>query len=147
MTYILPVALIPLVALPYELGFLADSKHGEKNILITGLLIMTITTFLCVIITSSNPLIWAMLLFTSRVGTSLAETMAHTYFFKRVGPEETSLTALFMNLRGVAIIVVGSVGFVIAPLLTTRPQLMFIILGCVILWGISNVLTMKEGRR
>jgi MFS family permease len=146
MSYILPIALIPLVALPYELGFLADSKHGEKNIILVGLLIMTITTFLCVIITSSNPLIWAILLFMSRVGTSLAETLAHTYFFKRIGPEDSSLTALFMNLRGIATILVGAVGFAVAPLLVTRPQLMFIILGCVILWGISNVLRMKESR-
>lgn len=146
MSYILPIALIPLVALPYELGFLADSKHGEKNILITGLLIMTVTTFLCVVIRSSNPLVWAVLLFVSRVGTSLAETMSHTYFFKKVGPEDASLTALFMNLRGISIIMVGSVGFAIAPLLTDRPQLMFIILGCAILWGISPILTMKERR-
>lgn len=147
MSYILPIALIPLVALPYELGFLADSKHGEKNILIVGLLIMTITTFLCVVVTSSNPLVWAILLFMSRVGTSLAETMAHTYFFKKVGAEDASLTALFMNLRGLAIVLVGTVGFIIAPLLVNRPQLMFIILGCVILWGISNALTMQDTRK
>lgn len=146
MTYILPIALIPLVALPYELGFLSDSKHGEKNILIIGLLIMTVTTFLCVILTSSNPLIWAALLFVSRVGTSLAETMAHTTFFKKVGPEDASLTALFMNLRGIAFITVGSIGFVIAPMITERPQLMFIILGCAILWGIAPILAMKERR-
>jgi MFS family permease len=146
MTYILPIALIPLVALPYELGFLADSKHGEKNILISGLLLMAVTTFLCVIVTSSNPLIWAAIFFVSRVGTSLAETMAHTYFFKKVGPEDASLTALFMNLRGIAIILVGSVGFVIAPFLTERPQLMFIVLGCAILWGIAPVLALKERR-
>jgi len=143
LSYILPIALIPLVLLPYEIGFLADSKHGEKNILIVGLLIMAVTTFLCVIVTSSNPLVWAMLLLVSRIGTSLAETMSHTYFFKKIGPEDASLTALFMNIRGVAIILVGGVGFVFAPLLTEQPQLMFIILGCVILWGISNVLTLK----
>lgn len=143
LSYILPIALIPLVLLPYELGFLADSRHGEKNILIVGLLIMAVTTFLCVIVTSSNPLVWALLLLVSRIGTSLAETMSHTYFFKKIGPEDASLTALFMNLRGIALILVGSIGFIIAPLLVNQPQLMFIILGCVILWGISNALTMK----
>jgi MFS family permease len=147
LSYILPIALIPLVLLPYELGFFADSRHGEKNIIIIGLLIMTVTTFLCVIIQSSNPLIWALLLFISRIGTSLAETMSQTYFFKRVGPEDASLTTLFMNLRGVATILVGSVGFMIAPLLVTRPQMMFIILGCVILLGISNILGMQPSTK
>lgn len=144
MSYILPIALIPLVALPYELGFLADSKHGEKNIMISGVLIMIFTTFLCVVITSSNPLIWAILLFFSRVGTSLAETMAHTYFFKKVGPADASLTALFMNMRGISIILVGSIGFIIAPLLTTRPQLMFIVLGFALLWGLAPIISIKE---
>lgn len=143
LSYILPIALIPLVVLPYELGHLADGRYGEKNILISGLLIMAVTTFLCVVITSPNPLIWAVLLLVSRIGTSSAETMSYTYFFKKIGPEDASLTALFMNIRGVAVILVGGIGFIFAPLLVERPQLMFIILGCVILWGISHALKMK----
>lgn len=143
MTYILPIALIPLVIFPYELGHLADGHYGEKNILVSGLLIMAVTTFLFVIITSSNPLIWALLLFVSRIGTSATETMAFTSFFKKIGPEDASLTALFMNIRGVSIIFVGSIGFIFAPLLIERPQLMFIILGCVILWGISYAIRIQ----
>lgn len=144
LTFILPIALIPLVILPYELGFLADSKHEEKNILIVGLLIMTITTFLFVVIKSPNPLVWAFLLLASRIGTSFTETMAYTYFFKKIDSVDASLTALFMNIRGVSIILVGGIGFIFAPLLIERPQLMFIILGCVILWGISNAIGIKS---
>lgn len=146
LSYILPIALIPLVILPYELGFLADSRHDEKHILITGLLIMTVTTFLCVIIRNPDPRIWAFLLLISRIGTSCAETMAYSYFFKKIGPADSSLTALFMNVRGVSIILVGGIGFLFAPLLIEQPQLMFIILGCVILWGISNALGMPSSK-
>jgi hypothetical protein len=147
LSYILPIALIPLVILPYELGFLADSKHEEKNILITGLLIMTVTTFLCVVIRSSDPWIWAFLLLASRIGTSFTETMTYSYFFKKIGAEDASLTALFMNVRGVSIILVGSIGFIFAPLLVKQPQLMFIILGCVILWGISNAIGLRSTKK
>ncbi len=140
LTYILPIALIPLVVLPYELGHIADGRYGEKNILIVGLLIMAVTTFLCVVLTSSNPLIWAILFFVSRIGTSATETMAYTAFFKKIGPEDASLTALFMNIRGISIILVGSLGFIFAPLLIEKPQIMFILLGSVILWGISHAL-------
>lgn len=143
LTFILPIALIPLVILPYELGFLADSKHEEKDILIVGLLIMTVTTFLCVIVRSPDPRIWAFLLLVSRIGTSFVETMAYDYFFKKIGPEDASLTALFMNIRGVSIILIGGIGFIFAPLLVEKPQLMFIILGCVILWGISHAIGIK----
>lgn len=144
LSYILPIALIPLVILPYEIGLFADNRHSEKNILIVGMLIMAVTTFLCVLLTDNDPRTWAILLLVSRIGTSLAETMAYTYFFKKIGPEDASLTALFMNIRGIAIILVGSIGFIFAPLLVNRPQLMFIILGCVILWGISHALKMQE---
>jgi hypothetical protein len=140
LTYILPIALVPLVLLPYEIGFLADRKHNEKDVLIIGLLTMVITTFLCVIVQSPDPRIWTVLFLISRIGTSLAETMAYTYFFKKVGPEDASLTALFMNIRGVSIIIVGSIGFIFAPFLVDRPQLMFVILGLIILWGISHAL-------
>lgn len=147
LSFILPIALIPLVILPYELGFLADLKHDEKHILITGLLIMTVTTFLCVIVRSPDPRIWALLLLVSRIGTSCAETMAYSYFFKKIGPGDASLTALFINLRGVSIILIGSIGFIFAPLLAERPQIMFITLGCVILWGISHALTLQASPR
>lgn len=143
LSFILPIALIPLVILPYEVGILVDHKHNEKTIMITGLLIMTVATFLCVIMQTSNHLIWAMLLLFSRIGTSLTETTTYSYFFKKIGPGDASLTALFMNIRGVSIILVGGIGFLFAPLLAEKPQLMFIILGCVILWGISNALILK----
>jgi MFS family permease len=146
MTIILPIALIPLVLLPYELGYLADRKFGEKEMLIIGLLILAVSAFLCVITTSANPFIWAAILFISRIGASFVETMSFSYYFKKVDPEDPSLTALFINTNGVAILIVGLIGGVIAPFLSTRPQLMFIILGCAILWSISIVLKIKDTR-
>jgi predicted MFS family arabinose efflux permease len=144
LSFILPLALIPLVILPYELGLIADSKFGEKNILLTGLLILATTTFLFVITTSTDPRIWVLLLLLSRIGASCVETMAFSYYFKKVGPEDASLTALFSNTQGVSIIIVGAIGAIVGPLLVSRPQLMFIILGCGILWTISYVFPMKN---
>ncbi len=146
LTIIIPFALVPLVILPYELGFLADSRFGEKELLIIGFAILAITTFLCVVVTSTSPLVWIAILLTSRIGASCVETMAFTYYFKKVGPEDASLTALFTNTGNVATFVVGAVGFSIAPLLVERPQLMFIVLGCAILLNLSYVLPMRDTR-
>lgn len=143
---ILPFALIPLVVLPYELGYLADSKLGEKEMLIGGLLLLAFTVFLCVIVTSSNPIVWVIILLLSRIGAACVETMAFTYYFKKVGPEDASLTALFSNTLSFATITVGLLGVAIAPFLVARPQLMFIILGCGILWSISYIIPMKDTR-
>lgn len=146
MTIIIPFALTPLVILPYELGLLADTKWGEKELLIGGMLILALTTFLVVIVRTPDTTVWILLLLTSRIGAACVETMAFTYFFKKIGPEDASLTALFSNTLPVATIAIGAVGILIGPLLVERPQLMFIILGCMILWGVSYVLPMKDTR-
>ncbi len=144
--FIIPVALIPLVILPYELGYLADTKYGEKEMLLIGLLILTVTTFICVLLTTSSVLIWALVLLISRIGASLVDTMAFTYYFKKIGPEDPSFTALFVNMYSMAIITTGAVGVMISPFLVERPQLMFVILGCVLAWGVTVVLPMKDTR-
>ncbi len=146
LSIILPLALLPLVILPYELGFLADKKFGEKEMLIIGLLILVVTTFLCVIITTPDIRIWTLVLLASRVGASFVETMAFSYYFKKVDVQDPSLTALFINMHGVGTLVVGTVGMLVAPFLGERPQLMFVILGCAILWSISYVLPMRDSR-
>jgi MFS family permease len=143
---ILPFALLPLVLLPYELGFLADTRFGEKEILIGGLLLLAFTVFLFVIVTSSNPVVWIIILVLSRIGAACVETMAFTYYYKKISPRDASLTALFSNTRAVSTIVVGSLGVVISPFLYNKPQLIFAILGCAILWSVSYVLPMKDTR-
>ncbi len=146
LTIILPIALLPLVILPYELGLLADTKFGEKEMLVIGLLTLTVTVFLCVVITTSDIRVWTILFLISRIGASFVETMAFSYYFKKVDKEDPSLTALFINMRGLATLLVGTIGIIIAPFIGDRPQLMFIILGCAILWSISYVLPMKDTR-
>lgn len=144
--FIIPVALIPLVILPYELGYLADTKYGEKEMLLIGLLILTVTAFICVLLTTSSVLMWALVLLISRIGASLVDTMAFTYYFKKIGPEDPSFTALFVNMYSMAIITTGAVGVMISPFLVERPQLMFVVLGCALAWGVTVVLPMKDTR-
>lgn len=146
LTFIIPIALIPLVLLPYELGVLADTKYGEKEMLIIGLLLLTVATFLCVIVTTKEIAVWAMILFLSRVGASLVDTMSSTYFFKKIGPEDPSYTALFINMNPASTIAVGVVGIIVSPFLVARPQLMFVILGCAIAWSVTQVLPLRDTR-
>lgn len=146
LSFIIPVALVPLVLLPYELGLLADKKYGEKEMLLIGLLLLTVTSFICVILTTSNILVWALVLFISRIGASFVDTMTFTYYFKKIGPEDPSFTALFINTYSMATIVVGAIGVAVSSFLVERPQLMFIILGCAILWSVTLVLPMKDTR-
>ena len=146
LTVIIPLALIPLVVLPYELGFLADKRFGEKELMVVGLLLLAATTFMCVTVTSRDPLVWVAIFLVSRIGASCVETMAFTYYFKKVGPEDASLTALFSNNRSIATIFVGLTGIFISPFIVDRPQLMFVILGCTIVMSVFYVLPMRDTR-
>lgn len=146
LSFIIPVALVPLVLLPYELGYLADVKFGEKEMLLIGLLLLIITSFLCVIVTKPDILLWTFILLISRIGASLVDTMAYSYYFKKITAEDPSFTALFVNMYNLAIIVTGLVGVLIAPFLIEKPQLIFIILGTSIMLGTTLVLPMKDTR-
>ncbi len=146
LTIILPFALLPFILLPYELGWIADTKLGEKELMILGLIIVSISLFLMVIVTSPNIFIWIALLVFSRIGAACVETMTNTYYFKKIQAEDTSLTALFSNLRSVAIIMVGTLGFFISPFLVVYPQIIFIILGCAVLASILYIIPIRDTR-
>lgn len=143
---ILPFALLPFVVLPYELGYLADTKIGEKELLILGLIIVAISLFLIVIIRSPDILLWTAVLVVSRIGASFVETMTFTYYFKKIEAEDASLTALFSNMRTLAVVVIGILGFAISPLLVTYPQLIFIVLGCAVLLSILSIMQIRDTR-
>jgi len=143
---ILPFALLPFVVLPYELGYLADTKIGEKELLILGLIIIAISLFLIVIIRTPHILLWTAVLVMSRIGAAFVETMTFTYYFKKIEAEDASLTALFSNMRTLAVVVIGILGFAISPLLVTYPQLIFIILGCAVLMSILSIMQIRDTR-
>ncbi len=146
LSVILPFALLPFVVLPYELGWLADTKIGEKELLVLGLIIVAISLFLMVIITTPNIFVWIALFVFSRIGAACVETMAYTYYFKKVKAEDASLTALFSNMRSLAMIIIGVLGFFISPLLVVYPQIIFIILGCATLVSILYIIPIRDTR-
>lgn len=146
LSVILPFVMLPFVILPYELGWLADVKIGEKELLILGLIIVSISLFLMVIVNTPNVILWITILVFSRVGAACVETMTYTYYFKKISAEDTSLTALFSNTRSMATIIIGTLGFLINPLLSDYPQIIFIILGSAILLSILYIIPIKDTR-
>lgn len=146
LTAIIPIALIPLVILPYELGMIADKKLGEKEMLIFGLLITSGSLLAMSVVTTTLSIVWILILFISRVGAALIETMTYTYFYKKITAEDASLTATFTNMRSVATIAVTSLGIILTPILLIHPQLMFVLLALALLFGITYVLPIKDTR-
>jgi len=103
------IMLLPFLLFQWPAGFLADKKIGEKEILVAGILIMSGATFLIPTLSSPVFWIWAVVLFTTRIGASLAEVASETYFFKHVKEKDVSEISVFRMVR--------SFSYVFAPLI------------------------------
>ncbi|MFA7628956.1 MAG: MFS transporter [Candidatus Dojkabacteria bacterium] len=82
--------LLPFVLLEIPAGVIADKYLGEKELLYTGFIILTISLFFFGISGLKSFLFWTMLLFFSRVGSALIEAMRESRFFKIVDAENVS---------------------------------------------------------
>ncbi|MEN8252434.1 MAG: MFS transporter, partial [Patescibacteria group bacterium] len=79
---IFTVMLIPFVIIEYPAGALADKKYGEKEMLFLGILIMIISVVVMFFTQSVALGVWMGMLFLSRVGAALLESMQDSYFYK-----------------------------------------------------------------
>ena len=102
------IMLLPFLIFELPAGILSDKKIGEREILIVGFIIMFVSTFAIPLISSTRFLIWAAVLFATRIGASLVEISSETYFFKHVKEEDTGLISLFRMTRPIS--------YIIAPL-------------------------------
>lgn len=87
--------LIPFILIEIPAGIIADKYLGEKELFYLGFSIIIICLVFFSLLTSTNPWLWALLLFLSRVGAALVEAMSETYFFKNVGSRDIYKINLF----------------------------------------------------
>jgi hypothetical protein len=133
---ILPFALLPFIIFPYELGILADTRIGEKELLILGFTITGAVMLLVPFIQSTSVLVWGVVLFMSRVGASIIEAMASTYFYKKINGSEAGIITLFVNsTRSLSLIFVPLVATFIFSVLNLPQYTIFIFIGVALLWG------------
>jgi MFS family permease len=102
---IFAVMLIPFVLIQYPAGLLADKKFGEKEFIISALLIMGISTIIVFFSSSTSIIYWMILLFITRIGAALLEVMRDSYFYKRIDCDDVDLIDFFRSSVAVAFIV------------------------------------------
>ncbi|MEN9852582.1 MAG: hypothetical protein RI996_525 [Candidatus Parcubacteria bacterium] len=142
---IMPIALLPFIIFPYELGVLADTKLGEKELIQIGLLIGSISTILIPFVQTANILVWAIILFCTRVGASFIESMSSIYFFKKVHKEEAGMITLFTNgARCVALVIISILGTLFIGVLGFPSYTIFIITGLVLLLGLRYASKLQD---
>ncbi len=96
---IFTVMLMPFVIFELPLGKISDTLIGEKELLIVGMVIMAASTAVLPFINSKALIVWAAILFMTRVGASFVEIMAESYFFKKIENEDTGLLSLWRSVN------------------------------------------------
>jgi len=136
------IMLIPYVILELPAGNMADKYIGEKELLVIGLIVMMVFTGLMFFITSKHLLVWSGMLFMTRVGAALVESMHEVYFFKLVSRRDTDLMNILRNMRPLGWLV-GS-GLAVITLTFFPIQYIFLLLALIILLTIRSTLTIKD---
>lgn len=139
---IFSIMLLPFVFIQIPLGYLADKVIGEKELLSIGYIIMGISTAVIPFIHDNNFLLWAWILFMTRVGAATVEIMNDTYFFKKVDDVNLNIINLYRAVNPLA--------YIIAPLIATIliffiPIVnIFYILGLLMIFGLRYSLAIKD---
>lgn len=131
---IIAVGLFAFVIIEYPAGWLADNKIGETEMMATGFFILAASTALISTFDADHILPWMILTFATRVGASLVEVTAESYFFKQVKANDSNLISLFRLARPVANLFGALLGVVC--LLFLPFQYIFIVLGLILFSGI-----------
>lgn len=106
---IMGIALSAYMILEYPVGVLADNYIGEKEMMATGFLIITLTVAATSFITSASVVLWAGVMFMSRVGASMVEATTESYFFKKTSSSDAQVISFFRATRPLSY-VLGALG-------------------------------------
>ncbi len=136
------IMLIPFVFVGIPEGFIADSGFGERSTIAMGFLICGLATLACAIFGDGSVLLWAILLFLTRVGIASSDVMSDTYFFKKVNGRDIQKIAIYRTARPVAYVLSSVVATILFVVTDIRGLL--IVLGFLMFYGIRVSLSISD---
>lgn len=140
---IFTIMLLPFLFVPIKLGKYADIV-GERKILMFGFAITALATISLFFITRHTVLVWALVLFLTRIGASAVESMSDAYFFKHIRPENEEFVGVYRSASPVAYIVAPLAALAIFYLVPSF-KFIFLILGTLMLYGVYLSSTIEKG--
>lgn len=134
--------LLPFIFIQIPLGYLADKKYGEKEILTIGFIIMAISTAIIPLVRDNNLITWSIILFITRVGAAMVEIMNDTYFFKKVSEKDLNLIKFYRSTTPFSYVI--SLILATALLYYVPMENLFYILGFIMIFGLRYSLAIKD---
>lgn len=136
------IMLTSFVIFQYPLGKIADKYLGEKEILASGFVIMSVATGALSFITVNSFWVWTKMLFATRIGASAIEIMNETYFYKKVKPGDSDIMSFYRNAQPLAYIIGPTLAGIF--LLFLDFKYIFLVLGIIMVSGIYFSLGIKD---
>ena len=136
------VMLVPFVLIQYPAGLIADQKWGEKEMLIAGNIVLALSCIVFWTLNSHSLLLWAVILFTRRIGAAIVEAMQETYFFKKVKAEEYGLISMFRQTRTVGWLLGSGLAFALLSLWPLKS--LFLAVAAIILLNTLSLASLKD---
>jgi predicted MFS family arabinose efflux permease len=137
-------AQLAYVLLEYPIGVIADKYIGEKEMMGFGFLMIAISTSWIAFVTESSVLVWAVIMFTTRVGASFVEVTTESYFFKQTKSSDAQIISFFRIARPLSYVI----GALIASLtLLYLPfNLLFIVLSFLMIPAMFFTLGIEDSK-
>lgn len=139
---IFTIMLLPFVLFEVPVGKFADARGNEASIIKTGFLITAFFTGLLPFVESGALLVWALLLFGTRVGMSFVEVASESYFFKNIAAADTHILAVFRNARPVAYLFGPAAAAILLFVISIK--YIFLVLALIMLYGAWNAGILKK---
>ncbi len=127
------IMLLPFILFQYPLGKLEDKLHDEKTVLITGFMIMAASSILIPFINERSFILWAGILFISRIGASFVEVSGESYFFKHIRAENASFVSIFRMTRTMPFLLMPIIALPVIYLFGI--QYIFLVIGLIVFFG------------
>lgn len=142
---IFTIMLLPFLLFEIPLGFFSDKFSGEKKIIILGFIISAGAAAFIPFISTADFILWAAVLFVTRVGASFAEIGTESFFFKNVKGEDAGMISLFRSTRPLSFIVAPAIATFSLSLLTYHNT--FFVLSGITLCGAITALMLDNSRK
>ncbi len=144
LSIVFTVMLLPFVLIQMPAGVLADRCLGEKEMLIIGNIIMIVAVTGIFFAKTTNPFIWGFLLFFSRIGAALAESMHETYFFKKVESRDMAVINLYRQNKPIGWLIASLAAFATLSFLPLTSIFLVLIAGLII--GLIPIFYIRDTR-
>lgn len=124
--FVFTIMLIPFIIIEYPVGIIADKKIGEKEMIIFALFLMAFSTLSIFFVTSKSVFLWGFVLFLTRIGAAMIESLRDSYFYKKIDGDDMDVISFFRTSRSVAYVIATAISAMLLIVFPVKAIFLFV---------------------